>query len=195
MAHSNLPLQADLRKRLSYDQSTGVLTWLPRAIEDFGVGKRSPSHIANQWNSRCAGKPAFNYLGARGYLTGTLDGKIFYAHHVIWKWMIGENPFGEIDHIDGDRANNRWCNLRCCTTQDNARNRGIHPKNKTGFPGVQWRDDFGKYIAMITINYKTEYLGSFDSLEDAIDARLIAEAGVFHENHGLRPSHIKASKT
>lgn len=73
-----------------------------------------------------------------------------------------------VDHINGDRLDNRRCNLRLCTQAQNLGNQRTSKNNHLGVKGVTL---FGsKFRARITINYKQIYLGLFDSLEDAIIA-------------------------
>ena len=83
----------------------------------------------------------------------------------------------EVDHIDGDKLNNRKENLRECTRANNLKNRKLNHNNKTGHKGVFWYDynDYQKWRAYITLNGKQTYLGYFDNIEDAIHARKEAE--------------------
>lgn len=85
------------------------------------------------------------------------------------------------DHIDRNTFNNRKHNLRQATNQENARNRSISKTSKSGFVGVNWIEQSNKWKAIIKVNGKTIYLGFFEEKEDAIHARLEAEAKYFGE--------------
>ena len=73
-----------------------------------------------------------------------------------------------IDHINGDKLDNRRSNLRTCTRQQNASNMSIRKNNKTGLKGVCKQGN--SYVAYIKQNYKTIYLGSYKSPEEAAAA-------------------------
>src|SRR5687767_8577743 len=100
---------AYLRQRLSYDPETGALTW--RAVD----GRKA-------WNTRWAGQPALNHKSEKGYLYGRLDGRHIKSHRAIFCIVEGRWP-EQIDHIDGNRSNNRWANLREVTFAEQARNK------------------------------------------------------------------------
>lgn len=79
----------------------------------------------------------------------------------------------EVDHINGNKADNRKCNLRICDHTQNMFNKPIYKSNKTGIKGVTFEN--GKYRARITAYKNVVDLGSFDNLEDAMFARFEAE--------------------
>ena len=118
-----LPDKDTLNKLLRYVPTTGQLFWKVRTKEMFQVpeGGRSSDHACNQWNSRFAGKEALTKTNI-GYRCGRLNYQYVLAHRVIWKMMTGEEA-NEIDHIDGNRGNNKWQNLRSVTTSINRRNK------------------------------------------------------------------------
>lgn len=192
MAAKPLPDQALLLKLLRYEPETGRLFWLPRAPEMFASCERfSPDSRANQWNSRYAGKEAFTAFGARGYLTGMVMGRSLLAHRVIWKMVTGEDP-DEIDHISGERANNRFANLRAVDHRQNSRNRGVSTKNTSGSVGVHWCRRRKTWKAQIRANGDTHYLGHFQTKEAAVLARKSAERRMdFHPNHGRKRKESK----
>lgn len=84
-----------------------------------------------------------------------------------------------VDHIDRDAFNNKKDNLRPATAQQNATNKSIMSTNKSGFVGVRWNNEIDKWVANICVDYKSQYLGSFDCISDAIVARLQAELKYF----------------
>ena len=101
-------------------------------------------------------------------------------HRVVLERM-GFKDFKDTDHINRDRADNRRSNLRPATRTENGRNRGPQRNNKSGFKGVHWDKRLGKWQARIRVNGKNIHLGYFDNLQDAISARLSAEAKYFGE--------------
>lgn len=129
-----------------------------------------------------------NSKNAHGYSTVGHLGKVFLVHRLIWLYMTGEYPIGEIDHIDGDKQNNKWENLRLVTSKDNSCNRGIRLDNSSGVTGVTKIKKSGKYVVRIG----QIHIGTFNTLEEATIARKHAEGTFgYHPNHGERPSWRK----
>ena len=103
-----------------------------------------------------------------GYIGIFINGTYYFAHRVIWVMHNGEIPnVLVIDHIDGDRSNNKLENLRVCTFQENHFNRGKQSNNKSGFKGVSWHKQKQKWVAQIKIEGKNKFLGFFINPEDA----------------------------
>ena len=86
-----------------------------------------------------------------------------------------------IDHINGDKLDNRKSNLRICTMQQNSFNKGVQTNNTSGTTGVFWDKSKNRWVALIQINRKQIYLGTFKEKEDAIQARKQAEIDYFGE--------------
>jgi hypothetical protein len=98
--------------------------------------------------------------------------------------MEGSIP-DEVDHINHNRTDNRWNNLRAVTSKSNSRNQSKSIKNKSGVTGVHWDNLRNRWIAQIHIDYKTVHLGTFVEFHEAVNARKNAEVLYgFHENHG-----------
>lgn len=85
----------------------------------------------------------------------------------------------EVDHINGDKLDNRRENLRICTRSENARNKGLTKNNKSGVAGVSWDEARNKWMASIKLNKKSYNLGRFDKIEDAIRIRKDSEQKMF----------------
>jgi hypothetical protein len=173
-AQRKLPSQDALRRLLDYDPATGLFVWKFR--EDG-----SP-----QWNAKHAGKAAFATIDSQGYHTGVLLNVRTRAHRVAWKYMTGDDPIG-IDHINGQRADNRWANLREANDRENGRNTKIHANNTSGHSGVSRAHNRPAWRAQIHGPNGLEYIGYFKTKEEAIAARQSAERRYgYHENHGRR---------
>lgn len=115
------------------------------------------------------GKSLVKYIINRPLIR--VDGKRQVATRVIYKLMTGEYPPSHliVDHIDGNFKNNRWNNLRLATLAENSRNVTITPKNKTGKVGVFHRK--GRWISHARLNGTRYWLGTFDTFEEAANAR------------------------
>ena len=98
----------------------------------------------------------------------------FLVHRLIWKIKTGQEPNGFVDHIDQDKINNRFQNLRVVDNATNKRNSRMSRKNKSGVNGV-YKLSNEKYSASIQFNDTAIYLGVFDTLHDAKVSRLTAE--------------------
>ena len=88
---------------------------------------------------------------------------------------IMNNPDGVVDHINHNTLDNRKENLRVTSNANNLRNGTLRNNNKTGIKGVHFDKSRNKYHASIKVNYKSIYLGRYDSLEEAEKARKNAE--------------------
>lgn len=158
-------LTQDLVKELlHYDPKTGQFHWR-RASEG---GRRG----------RDAGAPA-GYRLATGYWFIGLNGKRYLAHRVAWLYMTGGWPPEEIDHVNGNRGDNRFGNLRLASKSQNMANAPAKKSNKLGLRGV-FRTRNGKYQAQVTVNRQVRRLGTFDTPEEARDAYLRAS----RQGHG-----------
>lgn len=179
-----LPKVEDLNRYFRADFHRGVLIWLPRPPTEFAPGNYGEDASANAWNAKNAGKRALNSAHNQGYRAGTFLGRRTLAHRVIYKMFHGIEP-DHIDHINGDRADNRICNLRSVSIGQNQKNQKIHKRNQSGVAGVDLHKPTGKWQARISSNNQHIYLGLFNSFEGAVTARKQAEARYgFHKNHG-----------
>ena len=172
-----------LNEIFSYDAKTGVLYHRDRPRWMFTKGYKGGETSWRTFNTQNAGKPICN-LNGEGYLRVNIGGKRYLAHRIIWMMVHGEWP-EEIDHINGNRADNRLCNLRAVNRQENMRNLACRSDNTSGHTGVSYskRDDV--FVAYITVDGHAKVIGRYATAEQAAEARAKAqdEAG-FHPNHG-----------
>lgn len=127
------PVDVELVTRLiDYDHETGVMTWRERPMSLF-----QSARVGKGWNTKYAGKTA---SGAKwsGYPTVCIFDDRYLAHRVAWAIFYQSQPPLILDHIDGDRANNRISNLRSVSASENAKNCSVRSDNKTGISGI-WR--------------------------------------------------------
>jgi hypothetical protein len=116
--------------------------------------------------------PAHAYSGSpnkAGYLRTRVLGKLYYNHHLVWFLHHGTWP-PALDHINGNRADNRLDNLRICSQQQNMHNARTRSDSKTGVKGVNWRPTKNKFRARIVVDRKEISLGHYDTLEEAKQA-------------------------
>lgn len=123
-------------------------------------------------------------LSSTGYGTFILFGKRVLAHRVAWFVHFGDWPVF-IDHINGDRSDNRLANLRNVSRTGNQRNQALNKNNKSGVPGVRWIPRIQRWRAEIGCGPKRKHLGNFLSFDEARKARKAAEPIFgYHPNHG-----------
>ena len=175
--------QAIAHELLDYFPHTGELRWRLREVKWFKNGKHSARHSCAMFNTQYAGKPAFNCTGPNGYLHGRIFNKAYYAHRIIFPWMIGRWPEPEVDHRNHHRRDNRWSNLRETTHEQNMRNQSLSETNISGTLGV-YRYPSGRYWARINVNGRPLHLGCFASIEEAAVARAAA-----NRKYGFSPGH------
>jgi hypothetical protein len=175
-----------LRDALDYEPETGRLIWKRRNARYFtGPSVRSPDRRANGWNAKWSGKTAFTTINPNGYLCGAVFGIPIVAHRVAWTIIHGEWPLGEIDHINGDKLDNRIANLRDVTREENLHNQPRRVTNTSGVTGVFWNARSKNWRAYICINSRLTHIGYFKNFDDAVAARKEAERRHdYHPNHG-----------
>jgi hypothetical protein len=111
--------------------------------------------------------------------------------------MTGEDPGveKEVDHINGNRGDNSWNNLRIVSRKENGKNMQRKKNNSSGVTGVSWASDRRKWASYIMVNRKKINIGHFTELSEAIAARKYAEKLYgFHVNHDRVPLAIKDMK-
>lgn len=176
MPAKEAPSVAELQEMFDYNPADGLLYWRPRENRSM------------RWHTRYACKAAGCVNPSDGYMivSFVFGGRKqrFYAHRLIWKLAHNEEP-DQIDHVDGNRTNNRLFNLRSVTEKENHRNVRRSSANTSGATGVIPDRRYGGWIAQIKVNRRDKYLGKFYAFEDAVTARKAAERKYgFHPNHG-----------
>ena len=163
-----LPPLEELKEFLDYNPDTGVFTWIKKPHARIKVGQVAGSKISN------------------GYLQMQLKGINYYAHRLAYYMYHGVDPLEKcIDHIDGDKANNKIDNLRLASYVQNQMNRvNLLSNNTSGYTGVSWNKKLKKWTAMIQVNKVYKYLGLFTNKEDAIKVRREAEIKYFGDFRG-----------
>ena len=139
-----------VQKHYSYDAETGIFTRRNDCPNKrFKAGDRSGG------------------FAAYGYRTICIGGIRYFEHVAAWAYIHGGSPLLHIDHINGNRCDNRIDNLREVTQKQNNENRGIDARNTSGFRGVSWSKAAKKFEAYIKHNGKRRHLGLFSSALDA----------------------------
>ena len=157
----------ELRKLLDYNPETGEFYW---KVDRVCIHAGTKAGIVHH----------------RGYVTITIKGKSYLAHRLAWLHYYGEwpaNDMYQIDHINGNRADNRIINLRLATKSNNASNRKVPICNTSGVIGVAFSAKAKRWIAYINAGEydstfrgrKRIHLGSFIDFESAVKARKEAE--------------------
>jgi len=103
-----------------------------------------------------------------GYINVKYRGRAVKLHRVIFLAHHGYLP-EQVDHIDGDRANNRIGNLRAATNAQNSRNGCLRSTNASGVKNVSWYKDRQKWRVQLRVNGRNAFFGFFDTLEEAAD--------------------------
>lgn len=155
-----------LNEAFSYEPDTGRLFWKWRPGKHF-----SDEAVYRRWNTRWACQPALTAKASNGCLVGRISGEMVRAHRVVWALHHGEWPSSEIDHIDGNPANNAVSNLRLATRAQNLHNRRMYKNNRSGFKGVSYVPHTReKWEAQIRANGGVYRLGRFKTPEEAAAA-------------------------
>ena len=143
-----------LRALLYYDPCAGVFTRLSTGYA--------------QTDSRYAGRPA-GYVNSSGYVLVAVLGMRIRAHRLAWYYMTGAWPTADIDHINRDKADNRWRNLREVTRSENLHNTGLRKDSSSGHRGVCWLNRPKRWLAHGQRDGK-RFSRTFKRKEDAVAA-------------------------
>lgn len=168
------------KELLSYNEVTGDLYWLPRTEKYI---KKESS--LKSWNTKYSNKK-ISVVDGKGYLQVSIFGKTYRAHRLCWLIYYGQYPL-IIDHLNGDRVDNRIVNLVSVTNQQNHLNQKINSKNTSGVCGVYYNKKNSFWCSQMKFNGKTYHLGSSKNFFEAICLRKSEENKLgFSDRHGTR---------
>jgi HNH endonuclease/AP2 domain len=145
--------QSRLQSLLSYNPETGIFVWR----------LHNSKRTKNSSSAGCLNKDT-------GYIQIKIDGHLYRAHRLAWFYVYGNFPIHQIDHINGNRSDNRIENLREATHLQNQHNQTKPRANNTGYKGVSFYAPLLKYRARIKLKNKEKHLGYFDTPEEAYEA-------------------------
>lgn len=176
-----MPFSDAVRQLLDYDPATGLIVW--KAKRKSRGGYVMPGDVAGTPNGQ-------------GYVQIKVLGRVWRAHRLAWLLQTGETPPAgyEVDHINGERSDNRWLNLRLVTRSQNNMNQGVKRNNKSGCKGVSFRKDTQKWHARITVAGTIKLLGNYGTREEAVEARRAAERVEFGEHASINPTRIAVER-
>lgn len=146
-----LPPYERLQALLEYNPETGIFT-------------RRESR--RRWKSG----EVVGTKSADGYININIDYQVYRAHRLAWLYMTGGEPASGIDHVNRNRADNRWSNLREASQPENTLNRSAQSNNKTGYKGVHKIKKTGRFRAVCTVRGNRVNVGCFDTAEEAKSA-------------------------
>lgn len=169
-----LPTPDQLRELLRYDPDTGKLFWKCRPREMF-----ASERLYRSWNSRRKDAEAMTHVNTNGYKVGIVLKKGCKAHRAAWALHYGEWPSLDLDHINGDKTDNRISNLREATLSENKRNTKMYRNNKCGFKGVHWSKSSAAWSSRIGYKGVQIALGKFETPE-AAHAAYCEAAKIYH---------------
>jgi hypothetical protein len=178
MAKRPIITAEEVRRLVSYDEVTGLFTWLRRPVR---LGHEKADNV---FNSKFAGKLAGSIDPSHGYIKVNIYGRRYYAHRLAWAYVNGHWPDGIIDHINLDVADNRIDNLRIVDPAQSSMNTPMRRTNKLGVKGViltPWG-----YHPQLQVRKKTIYLGYYKTLDEAksaYDAASKKHHGEFGRSH------------
>ena len=145
-----LPIIEEIRNFLSYSSETGELRWLKSPANRVKIGN-TVTHVDV----------------SSGYITFRFKYRLHMAHRVAWYLHTGKQPVNHIDHINGIKTDNRFCNLREATTSQNLCNRGKQRNSTSGYKGVYWDKIHQNWYSRIQHQNRDYYLGRFPTPEEA----------------------------
>lgn len=164
--------QEELRALLEYEPDTGAFRWKV----DRRMGRTGKGHLISK-----AGAIAGGISKGTGYRQIVVLTKHYLEHRLAHFWMTGKWPEGQVDHINGNRQDNRWINLRDVPENINKQNlRRARSDSKTGIQGVNFNPRKNKFVARIRTGGHQQTIGYFDCAQAAHSAYLYAKRAL-HE--------------
>ncbi len=155
--------QEELKRNLHYNPEAGLFKWKISNNRRIKIGDIAGTKT-------------------HGYIIIRINKKNYYSHRLAWLYMEGYFPENDTDHIDRNKSNNSWDNLRHVSKSCNSRNCKISKNNKSGVTGVSWYKNYKKWHGQIMINKKIIKLGYYKNKDDAVLARWNAEVKYDYPN-------------
>jgi len=164
---------------------------IPKDIGDYvAYSEESSTGLVNKVARHGAKKGAEAGSIADGYFLFCFNYKIYRVHRVVYFLCTGIDPEEkQVDHIDGNRSNNKISNLRLATNRQNNTNIKKRKGNTSGVTGVYWRKTEKRYMAIITCNLKNIKLGGFVKFNEAVAVRIAAETDPRFKDQEFRHPH------
>ena len=192
-----LPPVELLDELLIYNKDSGEFFWKHRDLKHFNASAgRSKEYYQERWNSKWAGVIAGSVHKSSGYRIVKIFGKGYRAHRLAYLMATGVDPLDmSIDHINQNKVDNSFSNLRLVTNAENSKNRSVPSTNTSGTLGVNvYPDKPNCWTGQLQVNGKSLKITNprtglkyFENFERPVLERMIAdkyrELG-FHENHG-----------
>lgn len=140
----------EVTANLKYNSETGLFTWLRNKGKTAKMGDVAGA------------------VHKSGYRRIGVCGAIVYAHRLAWLVHYGAEPVGQIDHINGNKDDNRIENLRDVTPEINMQNKpSAQPRSKSGVIGVVGSPEGDSWAAQISFKGRVVRVGGFTDIEDA----------------------------
>ena len=156
------------RELLDYDAETGLFRWRADRCGYHGVVAVKAGSVAGGDNGH-------------GYIKIHINGRLHYAHRIAWAYVHGHVPSAPIDHINGNKSDNRISNLRLANKSLNGANREKPANNSSGFKGVYWHKQRQKWHASIAFEGRKHSLGLHPTADEAHEAYKVAAEKLFGE--------------
>lgn len=158
--------QEELKKVIHYDPESGVFTRL--------ITTNAKAKVGDIAGSLCKGYRIIRVLKSR-----------IKAHRLAFLYMTGEIP-DQVDHINGIKDDNRWCNLRPANNYQNQLNKPLGRNSTSGHKGVMWNKSRSNWVVRFKVQGRLKYIGSYYELESAVESSKRAREKYHGEfaNHG-----------
>ena len=157
--HKALPPVERIFALLDYNQFTGDVLWRARVLSNGKVFTKQ------------AGKVAGHKCKKLGYTFVRIDNCLIPVHRLAFVFMTGKWPEQNVDHIDGNGANNAWTNLRQASVSQNMMNTRLRSDNSSGHKGVWFCRQTNLWAAEVAAQKRKHWVGRFACMEEAIAAR------------------------
>jgi hypothetical protein len=149
-----------------FDYKDGVLFWKTTPSRKIPIGSKAGT------------------ITAKGYIRIKINGRLYYAHRLVYLLETGTYP-KQLDHVNGDKSDNRIKNLRECDVSQNNLNRKKPRNNSSGIKGISWHAISKKWMVSLQIAGEQKYFGLYKDIDQA---KSVIEA-MRHKYHGDFTNH------